>query len=163
MKVLPVVSKVRQIKERSVSPSKVVSFSEKDWSELLRLQEGVYGLVSKLKEISPKLTEEDLRVCAFLREGIQPACFADLMKLTVETLTRRISRIKTEKLMLVSSKESLEDYIKIIVVHICPELPDKKLCFSTPYRNGMSVSVRLKMPVLYHCSITLQTKKVTEL
>ena len=108
----PVVSKVRQIKERSVSPSKVVSFSEKDWSELLRLQEGVYGLVSKLKEISPKLTEEDLRVCAFLREGIQPACFADLMKLTVETLTRRISRIKTEKLMLVSSKESLEDYIK---------------------------------------------------
>ena len=107
----PVVSKVRQIKERSVSPSKVVSFSEKDWSELLRLQEGVYGLVSKLKEISPKLTE-DLRVCAFLREGIQPACFADLMKLTVETLTRRISRIKTEKLMLVSSKESLEDYIK---------------------------------------------------
>ena len=107
-----VVSKVRQIKERSVSPSKVVSFSEKDWSELLRLQEGVYGLVSKLKEISPKLTEEDLRVCAFLREGIQPACFADLMKLTVETLTRRISRIKTEKLMLVRSKESLEDYIK---------------------------------------------------
>ena len=108
----PVVSKVRQIKERSVSPSKVVSFSEKDWNELLRLQEGVYGLVSKLKEISPKLTEEDLRVCAFLREGIQPTCFADLMKLTVETLTRRISRIKTEKLMLVSSKESLEDYIK---------------------------------------------------
>lgn len=42
----PVVSKVRQIKERSVSPSKVVSFSEKDWNELLRLQEGVYGLVS---------------------------------------------------------------------------------------------------------------------
>ena len=65
-----------------------------------------------MKEISPKLTEEDLRVCAFLREGIQPACFADLMKLAVETLTRRISRIKTEKLMLVSSKESLEDYIK---------------------------------------------------
>lgn len=49
---------------------------------------------------------------------------------------------------------------QIIVVRICPELPDKKLCFSTPYRNGMSVSVRLKMPVLYHCSITLQTKKL---
>ena len=69
-------------------------------------------VVSKLKEIGPKLTEEDLRVCAFLREGVQPACFADLMKLTTETLTRRISRIKTEKLMLANSKESLEDIVK---------------------------------------------------
>lgn len=108
----PVVSKVRQLKERTVLSSKISSFSEKDWTELLRLQESVYGLVSKLRGISPKLTEEDLRVCAFLREGVQPACFADLMKLTVETLTRRISRIKTEKLMLASSKESLEDIVK---------------------------------------------------
>lgn len=108
----PVVSKVRQFKERNVLSSKIPSFSEKDWTELLRLQENVYGLVSKLKEISPKLTEEDLRVCAFLREGVQPAYFADLMKLTTETLTRRISRIKTEKLMLVNSKESLEDIVK---------------------------------------------------
>ncbi len=108
----PIVSKVRQLKERSVLSSKALSFSEKEWGELLRLQEGVYGLVSKLKEINPRLTEEDLRVCAFLREGIQPACFADIMKLTVETLTRRISRIKTEKLMLVSTKESLEDFVK---------------------------------------------------
>lgn len=108
----PVISKVRQLKERTALSSRVPSFSEKDWTELLRLQESVYGLVSKLKELSPRLTEEDLRVCAFLREGVQPACFADLMKLTVETLTRRISRIKTEKLMLVNSKESLEDIIK---------------------------------------------------
>lgn len=108
----PVVSKVRQFKERNVLSSKTPSFSEKDWTELLRLQENVYGLVSKLKEIGPKLTEEDLRVCAFLREGVQPACFADLMKLTTETLTRRISRIKTEKLMLANSKESLEDIVK---------------------------------------------------
>ena len=70
----PIVSKVRQLKERSVLSSKALSFSEKEWGELLRLQEGVYGLVSKLKEINPRLTEEDLRVCAFLREGIQPAC-----------------------------------------------------------------------------------------
>lgn len=34
------------------------------------------------------------------------------MKLTTETLTRRISRIKTEKLMLANSKESLEDIVK---------------------------------------------------
>lgn len=108
----PVVSKVRQMKERSLLSSKVISFSEKEWSELLRLQESLYGLVSKLKNICPKLTEEDLRVCAFLREGVQPANFADMMKLTVETLTRRISRIKTEKLMLVNSKESLEDFVK---------------------------------------------------
>lgn len=108
----PVVTKVRQLKERTALSSRVPSFSEKDWTELLRLQESVYGLVSKLKELSPRLTEEDLRVCAFLREGVQPACFADLMKLSVETLTRRISRIKTEKLMLVNSKESLEDIVK---------------------------------------------------
>lgn len=108
----PVVSKVRQFKERSVLSSKMPSFTEKDWTELLRLQEGVYGLVSKLKGISAKLTEEDIRVCAFLREGVQPAYFADLMKLTAETLTRRISRIKTEKLMLVNPKESLEDIVK---------------------------------------------------
>lgn len=110
----PVVSKVRQFKERTALSSKIPSFSEKDWTELLRLQENVYGLVSKLKELSPKLTEEDLRVCAFLREGVLPACFADLMKLSVETLTRRISRIKTEKLMLVNSKESLEDIVKAL-------------------------------------------------
>lgn len=108
----PVLMKVRQFKERTALASKSPSFSEKDWSELLRLQESVYGLVSKLKEWGPKLTEEDLRVCAFLREGIQPACFADLMKLTVETLTRRISRIKTEKLMLGNSKDSLEEIVK---------------------------------------------------
>lgn len=108
----PVVSKVRQFKERTVLSSKVLTFSEKDWNELLRLQENVFGLVSKLKGIGPKLTEEDLRVCAFLREGVQPACFADIMKLTVETLTRRISRIKTEKLTLVNPKESLEDIVK---------------------------------------------------
>lgn len=110
----PVVSKVRQFKERSLLSSKVPSFTEKDWTELLRLQEGVYGLVSKLKGISPKLTEEDIRVCAFLREGVQPAYFADLMKLTTETLTRRISRIKTEKLLLANSKESLEDIVKAL-------------------------------------------------
>lgn len=108
----PVVSKVRQLKERAVLSSKTPSFTEKDWAELLRLQEGVYGLISKLKELSSKLTEEDIRVCAFLREGVQPAHFADLMKLTTETLTRRISRIKTEKLMLVNSKESLEEIVK---------------------------------------------------
>lgn len=108
----PVVSKVRQFKERDLLSSKTPSFSEKDWTELLRLQEGVYGFVSKLKEMSPRLTEEDIRVCAFLREGVQPAYFADLMKLTTETLTRRISRIKTEKLMLVNSKESLEEIVK---------------------------------------------------
>ena len=108
----PVISKVRQFKERTALSTKIPSFSEKDWTELLRLQENVYGLVSKLKGMSPKLTEEDLRVCAFLREGVQPACFADLMKLTTETLTRRISRIKTEKLMLSNSKESLEDIVK---------------------------------------------------
>lgn len=102
----------RQFKERTAYLPKSLPFSEKDWTELLRLQENVYGLVSKLKGMSPKLTEEDLRVCAFLREGVQPACFADLMKLTTETLTRRISRIKTEKLMLSNSKESLEDIVK---------------------------------------------------
>lgn len=107
-----VVAKVRQLKGRSPLSAKTPSFSEKDWNELLRLQEGVYGIVSKLKEIGPRLTEEDLRVCAFLREGVQPSCFADLMKLTVETLTRRISRIKTEKLMLGNSKESLEEIVK---------------------------------------------------
>lgn len=108
----PVLIKVRQFRERMVSSSKSPSFLEKDWDELLRLQENVFGLVSKLKKGGPKLTEEDLRVCAFLREGIQPACFADVMKLTVETLNRRISRIKTEKLMLGNSKESLEEIVK---------------------------------------------------
>lgn len=108
----PVISKVRQFKERTALSTKIPSFSEKDWTELFRLQENVYGLMSKLKGMSSKLTEEDLRVCAFLREGVQPACFADLMKLTTETLTRRISRIKTEKLMLSNSKESLEDIVK---------------------------------------------------
>lgn len=107
----PVVAKVRQFKERNVL-SKLPSFTEKDWSELLRLQEVVYGLVSKLREMSPKLTEEDIKVCAFLREGVQPVYFADLMQLTTETLTRRISRIKTEKLMLTNSKESLEEIVK---------------------------------------------------
>lgn len=108
----PVISKVRQFKERTALSTKIPSFSEKDWTELFRLQENVYGLMSKLKRMSSKLTEEDLRVCAFLREGVQPACFADLMKLTTETLTRRISRIKTDKLMLSNSKESLEDIVK---------------------------------------------------
>ena len=65
MKVPPFVSKVRQFKERNVLSSKIPSFSEKDWTELLRLQENVYGLVSKLKEIGPKLTEEDLRYVLF--------------------------------------------------------------------------------------------------
>ena len=108
----PVVLKVRQFKERTVATSKSILFSEKEWGELLQLQENVYGLVSKLKEMGPKLTEEDIKVCAFLREGVQPAYFADIMKLSVETLTRRISRIKTEKLMLGHSKESLEEIIK---------------------------------------------------
>lgn len=109
----PVVLKVRQLKERTTTVcSNSPTFSEKEWGELLKLQEGVYGLISKLKKISPRLTDEDIKVCAFLREGVQPACFADMMKLTVETLTRRISRIKTEKLMLGSSKDSLEEIIK---------------------------------------------------
>ncbi|WP_077154300.1 tetratricopeptide repeat protein [Bacteroides bouchesdurhonensis] len=108
----PVITKVRQFKDKNALSTKIPSFTERDWNELLRLQESVYGIISKLKEIGPKLTEEDLRVCAFLREGVPPSCFADLMKLTVETLTRRISRIKTEKLMLVNSKESLEEIVK---------------------------------------------------
>ena len=138
----PVVSKVRQIKERSVSPSKVVSFSEKDWSELLRLQEGVYGLVSKLKEISPACL-----LCRSNETDCRNSYPKNIQNKNGETYACKFQRI-TGRLH------------QIIVVRICPELPDKKFCFSTPYRNGMSVSVRLKMPVLYHCSITLQTKKL---
>lgn len=108
----PVISKVRRLKERVHTPSKAFAFTENDWCELLQLQENIYGLVSKLKTMNPKLTEEDLRVCAFLREGIQPSCFADLMKSSSETLTRRISRIKTEKLPFADSKESLEEIVK---------------------------------------------------
>jgi tetratricopeptide (TPR) repeat protein len=111
----PVIAKVRRFKERDVPTSgRQPSFTESDWSELLRLQEMLYGFVSKLKTIGPKLTEEDIRVCAFLREGVQPACFAALLQLTPETLTRRISRIKTEKLMLTNGKESLEETVKAL-------------------------------------------------
>ena len=88
------------------------------------LRNGMFCLLKSL--LSPRKTGQsccdfkrmsmdlflNLRVCAFLREGVQPAYFADLMKLTTETLTRRISRIKTEKLMLANSKESLEDIVK---------------------------------------------------
>lgn len=108
----PVIAKARQFKERIHAPAKQLSFTESDWCELLQLQESIYGLMSKLKSLSPKLTEEDLRVCAFLREGIQPSCFADVMKSTTETLTRRISRIKTEKLQFADSKDSLEEIVK---------------------------------------------------
>ena len=108
----PVVSKVRQLKERTALSSKVSFFSEKDWTELLRLQESVYGLVSKLRGISPKLTEEDLRVCAFLREGVQPACFADLMKLTVET--QNLNRARTQFKLTADMEKSWDVMQKII-------------------------------------------------
>ncbi|MDR0892388.1 MAG: tetratricopeptide repeat protein [Mediterranea sp.] len=110
-----VVAKVRRFKERDpLARGRQPAFGEADWNELLRLQEEVFGFVGKLKALGPKLTEEDLRVCAFLREGVPPACFSDLLKLTPETLTRRISRIKTEKLMLVGEKASLEEVVKAL-------------------------------------------------
>ncbi|MDR0938460.1 MAG: tetratricopeptide repeat protein [Mediterranea sp.] len=111
-----VVAKVRRFKEPdALAPGKQPTFTENDWNELLRLQESLFGFVSKLKALGPKLSEEDVRVCAFLREGVQPACFSGLLKLTPETLTRRISRIKTEKLTLeAGAKESLEEVVKAL-------------------------------------------------
>ena len=107
-----VVTKIRNFNEAGYSPKNKPSLTEQEWHHFLGLLDNTFGFISRLKENYPKLTDDDLRVCALLKEGVLAAHISTILNMTSEALTRRMQRIKSEKIGLGEQKASLETIIK---------------------------------------------------
>lgn len=109
-----IIRKVRAINEQRYMPKEKPSITEQEWNILLGIMEDTYNFVSLLKQSYPKMTDDDIRICALLKEGVNTTHICSVMGMTPETLTRRMQRIKSEKMGLGEQKVSLEMIIRSI-------------------------------------------------
>lgn len=93
-----VVRKIQQFNKLSVAAKEKPVLTEYEWKNYLNELDKTFGFVSSLKQTYHKLTDIDIRICALLREGITANHIGSLMNMTPETLSRRMQRIKSEKM-----------------------------------------------------------------
>lgn len=107
-----VIVKIRSFNEKSFTGKDKPSLSEQEWHIYFNLLEDTFGFLSRLKHQFPQLTDDDLRICALLKEGVRGAHICTVLGMTQETLTRQMESIKNEKMGLSRQKASLENIIK---------------------------------------------------
>lgn len=106
-----IVRKVREINTQ-VSSNGKVSLSESEWNLYLCTLEQSCLFISRLKKSYPRLTDDDIRICALLKEGVTNANIGSVMNMTSETLSRRMLRIKSDKMNMGEQRVSLENIIR---------------------------------------------------
>lgn len=106
-----VVLKIRSI-NKSYSPIDTPSLSEQEWHAYFSSLEDSFHFISRLKQSYPKLTNDDIRICALMREGVATTHISSIMNINSEVLSKRIQHIKSEKMGLVKQKTSLETIIR---------------------------------------------------
>lgn len=106
-----VIRKVRKMNEHTISKEKV-SLTESEWNSFLCILEESCTFISRLKKRFPRLTDDDIRICALLKEGITSTCISSVMNMTTDTLSRRMLRIKSDKMNMGEQRASLENIIR---------------------------------------------------
>ena len=67
---------------------------------------------NKLKEASPELTENDLRLCAYIRIGMRAKQIAEMLSITADSVNS--NRYRLRKKLGLSRGESLDDFVRKI-------------------------------------------------
>lgn len=65
---------------------------------------------SKLKSLYPSLTEGELRLCAYIRIGMENKQIAQMLSLQPDSIKK--SRYRIRKKMMIELEESLEDFLR---------------------------------------------------
>lgn len=107
-----VVSKIRSINSKSDLFIDKPSLSEQEWHAYFNSLEDTFHFISRLKRSYPKLTNDEIRICALMKEGVAAAHISSIMNISLEVLSKQIQRIKGEKMGLVKHKVSLETIIR---------------------------------------------------
>lgn len=105
-----VVHKIRNFSNLSVEPC----LSEQEWHVFLNLLEDIFRFTSRLSKSYPLLNNNDIRVCALLKEEVKPDHIAMLMNTSYEDIKAQINSIEKEKMNL-DNTESLKDYLKVFL------------------------------------------------
>lgn len=103
-----IVAKVRHVNTLSLTSKEKPVLTELEWGAFLNVLDDTFGFPTYLNQHYPKLSDIDIRICALLREGILSVHIASLMGMTPETLTKRMQRIKNEKMGMGGQNSSLE-------------------------------------------------------
>lgn len=109
-----IVQKVRQLNTLKPTGRQKPELTEHDWNTYLELLDDTFGFVSTLRNTYHRLTDVDIRICALLREGIATLHIGTLMNMTPDTLSRRMQRIKSEKMNMAGAPQTLEMMLKEI-------------------------------------------------
>lgn len=107
-----VVAKIHAFNDRGFQAKEKPGLSENEWNQFLGVLEETFRFVSRLKEKAPRLTGDDVRICALLREKVTLVTISSVMSMTPETVARRIQRIKSDKMGLNESRSSLESILR---------------------------------------------------
>ena len=107
-----IVKKVQSINNSKISAKEKPSLTEQEWSSYLNLLEETYSFASRLKQTYPRLTDIDIRICSLLREGVSAAHISSVMNIMPDTLSRRMLRIKSEKMNKGAYAGSLEMIVR---------------------------------------------------
>ncbi|NDV66958.1 tetratricopeptide repeat protein [Bacteroides sp. 224] len=107
-----VIKKIRQINSLTPTAKEKPNITEQEWNNFLNILEETYKFVSRLKQSYPKLTDIDIRICALLKEQKPTTHISTVMNMIPDTLARRMQRIKSEKMNLSGSGNSLEMIIR---------------------------------------------------
>lgn len=87
--------------------------SDDEWSRFKQHFDSVHpAFFDKLKELSPELTQNDLRLCAYLRVGLRAKEIAEM--LAVSAASVNTNRYRLRKKLGLAKEDSLDDYIRKI-------------------------------------------------
>lgn len=103
----PVVYKIRTFSARKAK----AILTEQEWHAYLSLLEDIFHFISRLKNTYPSLTDNDVRLCALLKESVPLYHIADILGEDEEKLHSRLKKIGKEKMELQGTK-TLADYMK---------------------------------------------------
>lgn len=87
-------------------------FSPQDLKDMQQVVNWFYdGFVDRLRQQYPGVNEEDINICCLLKMNVSGKNIRILMDLTSETLKRRKTRIKNDRMHLSSSFNTLEEFL----------------------------------------------------
>jgi hypothetical protein len=109
-----IVKKIQKFNSISITSKEKPTLTDQEWNSYLDTLEENFGFVSSLKNTHHKLTDIDIRICALLREGISTVLISTIMNMTPDTLSRRMQRIKSEKMNYSKSPQSLDMILRSI-------------------------------------------------
>ncbi len=84
---------------------------EEEWKNFkLHFEQGYPDFFEKLKKISPDMTEESLKMCAYARIGLSAKQTARILNVTVKAVN--VSRYRIKKKLELQEEINLDDFLE---------------------------------------------------